>query len=202
MTAFAGSFSTSERLPFIYFLVVFPVLVLAVFAWLVSGHYQKLYAPGDFKNEENWLKMVLQMKVVAALYAASAKSDTPKTEAELDNIVSALRAAGPPHVGAGASWKSHILWVDDCPENNAYERQAFQAIGLRFTEAQSTKETFEKLAGTKFVAIISDMGRREGPREGYVLLDRLRKEGDNTLLFFYSASNSPEHKRETREHGG
>ena len=35
-----------------------------------------------------------------------------------------------------------------------------------------------------------------------MLLDRLRKEGDRTPLFFYAASNAPEHKRETREHGG
>jgi hypothetical protein len=43
---------------------------------------------------------------------------------------------------------------------------------------------------------------REGPRESYVLLDELRKGGDKTPLFFYTASNAPEHKRETLEHGG
>ena len=81
-------------------------------------------------------------------------------------------------------WRSRILWVDDRPESNTYERQAFEAIGLRFTLALSTDEAFERLSQIKFGAIISDMGRREGPREGYVLLDRLRKEGDRTPLFF------------------
>ena len=66
----------------------------------------------------------------------------------------------------------------------------------------STDEAFEKLAQNKYSVIISDMGRREGSREGYVLLDRLRKEGDLTPLFFYAASNAPEHKQETVEHGG
>lgn len=46
------------------------------------------------------------------------------------------------------------------------------------------------------------MGRKEGLQEGYVLLDRLRKQGDKTPLFFYASSNAPEHKRETVEHGG
>ena len=50
--------------------------------------------------------------------------------------------------------------------------------------------------------MISDMARREGPLEGYVLLDRLRQQGDQTPLFFYASSNAPEHRRETREHGG
>jgi CheY-like chemotaxis protein len=68
--------------------------------------------------------------------------------------------------------------------------------------ALSTEEAFQQLSRRKYAAIISDMGRREGPREGYVLLDRLRKQGDQTPLFFYASSNAPEHKRETAGHGG
>lgn len=199
VTVFAASFTASERLPLIYFLICFPILVLAVFAWLVSKHSGKLFAPSDFKNEDNYVKM--QMAVVASLTAATAKSDTPASEAELHKIVEVVRAAGPA-AQSGDGWRNHILWVDDRPENNTYERQAFEGVGLRFTLALSTDEAFERLSQTKYAAIISDMGRREGPREGYVLLDRLRKEGDRTPLFFYATSNAPEHKRETREHGG
>ena len=200
VTAFAGSFTAAERLPLIYFLIVFPVLVLVVFSWLVSRHSGKLFAPSDFKNEDNYVKM--QMAVVASLTAATAKSQTPASEAELNKIVEVVRAAGPAAVGSGDGWRKHILWVDDRPENNTYERQAFEAMGLRFTVALSTDEAFERLSQSRYAAIISDMGRREGPREGYVLLDRLRKEGEQTPLFFYASSNAPEHKRETREHGG
>ncbi len=144
----------------------------------------------------------MQMEVVASLTAATAKSENPTSEAELRKIVEVARVAGPAHAGIGDGWRNHILWVDDRPENNTYERQAFEAIGLPFTLALSTAEAFERLAQTKFVVIISDMGRREGSREGYVLLDRLRKDGNHTPLFFYAASNTPEHKRETREHDG
>ena len=99
-------------------------------------------------------------------------------------------------------WRNHILWVDDQPENNAYERHAFETMGLHFTLALSTDVAFKMLSQAKYAAIISDMGRREGPREGYVLLDKLRKQGDRTPLFFYASSNAPEHKLEIREHGG
>jgi len=200
VTAFAGSFTPAERLPLIYFLIGFPVLVLGVFSWLVSKHSGKLFAPSDFKDEENYVKM--QMAVVASLTAATAKGDTPASEAQLHKIVEVVRAASPGAVQTGDGWRNHILWVDDRPENNTYERRAFEGMGLRFTLALSTDEAFERLAQAKFAAIISDMGRKEGPREGYVLLDRLRNEGDRTPLFFYAASNAPEHKRETREHGG
>ena len=205
VTAFAGSFTAAERLPLIYFLIFFPVLVLIVFAWLVSKHSGKLFAPSDFRDEENYVKM--QMAAVASLSAAtvtgeSTTSESGTSESEIEKIVEVVRATGPARAEGGDGWRNHILWVDDRPENNTYERQAFEAMGIRFTLALSTDNAFERLAQNRYAAIISDMGRREGPREGYVLLDRLRQQGDQTPLFFYASSNAPEHKRETRQHGG
>jgi CheY-like chemotaxis protein len=74
--------------------------------------------------------------------------------------------------------------VDDRPDNNVYERQAFEAMGLTFTLALSTKQALDYLSRQPFAAVISDMGRREGPREGYVLLDTLRKNGNQNTAFF------------------
>src|SRR5437762_460764 len=93
VTAFAGALSPAERLPLVYFLIGCPILVLGVFAWLVSKHSGKLFAPSDFKNEENYVKM--QMSVVASLTAATAKGDAPASEAQLQKIVEVVRAAGP-----------------------------------------------------------------------------------------------------------
>ena len=200
VTAFAGSFTAAERLPLIYFLILFPVLVLIVFAWLVSKHSGKLFAPSDFRDEENYVKM--QMAVVASLSAATAKGESTASESEIEKIVEVVRATGPARAEGDDGRRNHILWVDDRPENNTYERQAFEAMGIRFTLALSTDDALERLAPNRYAAIISDMGRREGPREGYVLLDRLRQQGDQTPFFFYASSSAPEHKRETREHGG
>ena len=200
VTVFAGSFTAAERLPLIYFLIIFPVLVLIVFAWLVSKHSGKLFAPSDFRDEENYVKM--QMVAVASLGVAAAKPGGTTSKPEVEKIVEAVRATDPVRAEGGDGWRNHILWVDDRPENNTYERQAFEAKGIRFTLAPSTEEAFEKLAQNRYAAIISDMERRERYREGYVLLDKLRQQGDQTPLFFYTSSNRPEHKLETHEHGG
>lgn len=73
VTAFAGSFTHEERLPLVYFLVSFPVVVLVVFAWLVSSHSGKLFSPADFKNEENYVKMQLSA-VSLSCYCGSEES--------------------------------------------------------------------------------------------------------------------------------
>ena len=70
-----------------------------------------------------------------------------------------------------------------------------------FTLALSTREALDLLSKKRFAAIISDMGRKEGPREGYVLLDAVRATDQKTPFFIYAGSNAPEHKREAIERG-
>ena len=200
VTVFSGSFTIGERIPLIYFLVIFPVLVLSVFTWLVSKHSGKLFSPADFKNEDNYIKM--QLSAVASLAVAATKTQESHSEFEIQNIVDVVHNAAPSSRAGSDGWRSHILWVDDRPDNNIHERQAFEAFGIRFTLVLSTNEALTAIEKERFAAIISDMGRREGPREGYVLLDKLRQDGNKTPLFIYASSNAPEHKRETDEHGG
>jgi len=202
VTAFASSLTTAERLPLIWFLVIFPVLVLVVFSWLVSRHSGKLFAPSDFKDEDNYVRM--QMSAVASLAAASTKSGEGQltSETDIQEIVNTVRQTPPTRSPETDSWRNHVLWVDDRPNNNIYERRAFEAVGLRFTLALSTNEALDFLKRHKYAAIISDMGRREGAREGYVLLDAIRRQGDQTPFLIYAGSNLPEHKREAAEHGG
>ena len=201
VTGFSGSFTASERLPLIYFMIIFPVLVLGVFGWLVSRHSNKLFAPSDFRNEENYVRA---LTATASLAVATVKSDSNASATEIHSVVESVREASTSSLQSRdrTYWRNHILWVDDRPDNNINERNAFEAMGITFSLALTTNEALANIGKRQFAAIISDMGRKEGPREGYVLLDKLRESGDQTPLFFYVASNSPEHRREAIEHGG
>jgi CheY-like chemotaxis protein len=201
VTTFGGSLSSAERLPLIYFLVGFPILVLAVFTWLVSQHSSKLFAPSDFRNEDNYIRT---LTATASLAVASVKADAPLSSSDLQTVIATVQQAGTAADNAldGPYWRNHILWVDDLPDNNINERRAFEAMGISFTIALSTNEALQELANRRFAAVISDMGRMEGPREGYVLLDRLRDSGNRTPLFFYTSLNSPEHAQEAIDHDG
>jgi CheY-like chemotaxis protein len=199
VTVGTGSFTATERLPLIYFLVCFPVLVLGVFTFLVVKHTNKLFGPGDFKNEENFVKM---LSAAAFLGVAATKHEQQDGEPQIHRIVEVVQQANPARLAEAELGHNRILWVDDRPDNNIYEREAFSAVGFKFTLALSTEEALEKLKTQRFAAIISDMGRKEGPREGYVLLDELRKTDRRTPFFIYASSRAPEHKEETRRHQG
>ena len=45
-----------ERTPLIWFLTIFPLIVLIAFYLLVSRHHRKLYAPSDYKQEKHFIE--------------------------------------------------------------------------------------------------------------------------------------------------
>ena len=47
--------SEGNQTVLVWFLVLFPVLILAVFGWLVINHHRKLYAPLDFRSDDGFL---------------------------------------------------------------------------------------------------------------------------------------------------
>ena len=83
-----------------------------------------------------------------------------------------------------------VLWVDDRPDNNRYERQALEALGVRFALSTSTDDALNQLRHQSFDLIISDMSRPPDSRAGYTLLDKLRREGNRTPFVIYAGSGA------------
>jgi CheY-like chemotaxis protein len=96
---------------------------------------------------------------------------------------------------------SQVLWVDDRPNNNNYERQALEALGVKFVISTSTEDALNKLKTQHFDAIISDMGRPPDGQAGYTLLDKLRSSGNHAPFIIYASSRAPEHLAEARRRG-
>jgi hypothetical protein len=64
-----------ERLPLVWFLVVFPVVVLCAFYRLVAKHHRKLYAPSDYQDEANFLREQGESLVARQPTTAAAPED-------------------------------------------------------------------------------------------------------------------------------
>jgi CheY-like chemotaxis protein len=115
------------------------------------------------------------------------REESARESAFLDASI-AIRNAQPEAQAKGEP--KRILWVDDKPDNNIYERRAMEAYNIQFELALSTKKALAKLQQTSFDAIISDMSRPWDPEAGYTLLDALRKSGDLTPFFIYAGSQA------------
>lgn len=94
-----------------------------------------------------------------------------------------------------------VLWVDDNPDNNRFEREAFQAIGIRFELSTSTDDALRQLARRRFDAIISDMGRGHDRQAGYHLLEHVRRTDQSTPFIIYASSDAVRHREEALSRG-
>lgn len=96
---------------------------------------------------------------------------------------------------------AQVLWVDDRPENNRYERETLEALGVRVDISTSTNDALNRMKWRPYDLVISDMGRSPEQRAGYTLLDALRAQGDQIPYVIYAGSRAPEHVAEARRHG-
>lgn len=162
----------------------------------------------DFSAGPSGLKATAKkhFEAAALLGAASAKSNDTSDSKQISDegqarkiadVVS--RAVEPKAVRRLA--EASVLWVDDNPSNNFYERKALEALGLHFTLSPSTDDALEKIRLNKYDVIISDMGRPPDTQAGYTLLAEKRKLGDTGPFIIYAGSNKPEHKMEARQKG-
>ncbi len=62
-----------ERIPIIYFVIIFPILVLILFIWLVVNHHNKLYAPKDFGDNDGFHKAMQQNNIYKSINKDSVK---------------------------------------------------------------------------------------------------------------------------------
>jgi len=144
------------------------------------------------------------METAAAIGAAAGKYSTLAGEQQTQLRPSALARTVESAIAAPEGRRiagRSILWVDDNPPNNEYERRALTALGITVTNALDTEPALKQLGAAKYDLIISDMGRPSGKRAGYALLQALREREDKTPFLIYSSSNAPEHKQEAAQRG-
>lgn len=67
--------------------------------------------------------------------------------------------------------------------------------------ATSTDETLTLTQSQQFSAIISDMRRKEGEQEGYILLEKLRANGNKTPYVIYAGASTSGQKQIAKEKG-
>lgn len=92
----ADKLTPAEREPLVWFVVLFPVLVLAVFYVLVARHHWKLYAPGDYKNDDSFLKALTPDQRAARLdEEIAALQAVPETTIPAEATKSVVDATSP-----------------------------------------------------------------------------------------------------------
>lgn len=151
--------------------------------WLFLEDFKRIEAPG--------YKPLPQTEAIAKTLHALVLTPDDTTTA-------------PETAGAGKDTtvrQKKVLWVDDLPSNNVFERRTLERRGIRFAISTSTDDALGKLLRNNYDAIISNMGRPPDSRAGYTLLGEVKRLDINIPFIIYSSSDAPEHKAEARARG-
>lgn len=92
-----------------------------------------------------------------------------------------------------------VLWVDDNPQNNIYEKRFFEARRIAVHATRSSTDALRLLSMYDYDIVISDMGRGEDRLAGVKLVEQMRALGDDTPLVIYTLRpNGEEQQRAQR----
>jgi CheY-like chemotaxis protein len=116
--------------------------------------------------------------------SAESRLDALADDPQLSSGVSSNLKRKPPQLRT-------VLWVDDRPTNNVWERQALESYGVQFVLALDTAEA-QRLVMEQgpFAAIISDIGRPEDKSAGMTLLKWMRTKKIDTPYFIYTSGGT------------
>jgi len=166
--------------------VLWPLVVVFVVCRLLPD-IRRILTRGGFNFRAPGVELSVERasEAAAALGAASTgKGELPSSPSE---VAAAISRASESRDSLSSA---QILWVDDHPENNVYERQALSALGVRFSLARSTKKALEMLRTQHFQLIISDLGRQSEDEDdtdaGLTLLGEIQKRGIHIPYLIYA----------------
>lgn len=99
--------------------------------------------------------------------------------AEREQVLRRAQRAAPALRGA------RILWVDDHPENNTYEREAMLSLGAFVDIAKSSTEGRSMMSHSRYDLLISDIDRAGVPDEGLRFLRQMHECNSRPRTIFY-----------------
>ncbi len=151
----------------------------------------------------------VRISVLELLEQLPRQLDDLRLHSEPGRGVSADDVRGGVQASAGGSTDlfGRILWVDDRPEANVYEKQTLLDDGWRIDSAVSTHEAVSLAADawSRYDVVVSDMGREEDGRyvsdAGIQLVRRIRETGSTVPFFVYTSRRGWERRSEAIEAG-
>ena len=170
-----------------------------------KGPWDKLLArietlvSADKSQEEsqlvgNMTKVELLQLISGSLQLANASAKSMNRETSEKDVQEAIGNITEVNSVLKSSKPSNnlILWVDDKPANNQFERSTLQSLGFEIELALTTNEALEKIRTKTYAVVLSDRGRKEGKEAGFDLLKKIRENDKVTPYFIYTITSAPE----------
>ncbi|MCA6118136.1 response regulator [Bradyrhizobium sp. WSM 1738] len=182
--------------------LAWPLVALTVLWWFRTSLREFITNMSEGSVKLFGLEAFAKRKAIEAVATAevakieASDGPTPRSMIWLQSVGKSRRLADwLAHVSLNDLAGRKVLWVDDNPDNNVFETEALQALGIEVEFVTTTSEAMRKLQKNDYDVVISDMTRFEDEKAGYSLLNRLRDFRPGTPFILYSSTNTPDQER-------
>ena len=124
----------------------------------------------------------------AAIDASSGDSELLAVAERVFDASTCLRRA---RINREALEGAALLWLDDHPAGNAWERALLRGFGTVITSVETTKSALACLDSESYDVVVSDMARPGDPKEGLAAIPEIRAYGGGIPLVFYIGNYDP-----------
>lgn len=187
--------------------VVLILGTLAILAAALVGGRMKATKDGvefDSQGFLAWLTRAREQKVgtPAAAESAGERAGLRRDgQARDESRASATLADAVVKARGGKIPRARVLWVDDHPLNNLYERQALASLGIFADSYTTNNDAAHAMSLGAFDLVISDIGRDSGHESGWDLLRIFRARWPSVPFVFYVGDDSPAQRGRAAEEG-
>lgn len=164
--------------PSVLWVTLVAVLIVVFYKPIKGELLPRLSGLKAFGVEATFIREELD-KAVGKQAAEVSESDRSQVLRRAQRVVPVLHGA-------------RILWVDDIPENNTYERRILLSLGIFVDLVTTSTEALSKLSQKNYDAVISDMDRDGVPDEGLRFLAKMRKRNLYRPTIFYIGRFDPD----------
>lgn len=114
-----------------------------------------------------------------------------------DDAEAQLRSE-PPIIADAPDAIGRLLWVDDHPQNNIYEKRFFEDRRIAVHPVRSSADAFKLLSMYQYTVVISDMGRGDDRLAGLKLVEQMRARGNDTPFVIYTVRPDGEAQQQSQ----
>ena len=169
--------------------------ILAILGATVVGGKVKVSKDGleyDAKGFLDWLSRAREEKAKQRPGSEAGRSGRVPEPTPSDIVKNLERARIP---------RARVLWVDDHPINNVFERQALASVGIFADSFTRNREAEQAMGSVSYDLVISDIMRDGATESGWDLVAVFRSKWPRVPFLFYVGNVDHERRERAQREG-
>lgn len=189
------SLDYSLKVPLVWFLIIFPVMILMVFSDLVANHHHKLYSPMDYRTDDGFLETMSPQDIIrkfeSEVQEIPNKPDSTITNSKYDHIKNIILVEEQFVNLLAKSFtidfrrNVRIPSIEGITEFDAIGISSGElvAVEVKYTSDGKISDSVIAMQVTRFMSLYSNLSKFQGANSFSAILGIVKEDNINIRIF-------------------